>query len=171
MGRKPVCTDAEFLAAYNTCATQQDIAVALECSLPSVYVYERKLGLKPKRSTERLARTLAIFNAYKGRKTIRDLSAEFSLLPNTVRYHLDLGVLDYWRKNPPAFPLPRKQREIKLVHALVDNPELFDDAEALSETTGVSVGYVRSYLEYAFDKMSAKKSKPKPEVSGRRAKR
>lgn len=148
-------TEDEFMAAYKDSTDLYMIAAKLNLSLPTVYNYIRKFGLKTKTSknkeqsrlfTEKL--TDKIFNEYRGQKTIKSLAHEYSTTRSAIRYYLKLGLPRHYRidHKKAIYPKPGKLVFIKVMHELELDETLFDDPEELFALTGVHPDRIKSYL-------------------------
>lgn len=156
MGRHNKLKETRFRIAHRKAKTVLELAALLEVSVPTVYTYCRKLNLslpnKSKAKEEREKLTIKIFKAYRGLTTLEDLGTIHGLSRTRVRQCLKQYLLKVWKTSAEKdWPLPRKLCHIKIVHALIRSPKLFDDPEKIAKSTNLCQKTVMEYLQYTYE--------------------
>lgn len=160
--RPRMFTDKEFVAAYKKAITVDDICKALSCSRPTAHKHIRRLKLKKlstvHRSPTKMSRADRLFAAYSGSASLETLAAKEEVSVPTVRQDIMMGAHRFFSgpKAPKDLVVPKAVSEVKLVHALTQQPGLYDDPDTLASLTGVSEQAVLAYLQRVFDHRTVK---------------
>ena len=166
-GRPRHFTDEEFTTWYSQAEDMAHLKQLSGVSLVSVYKHVHRLGLPPLGTTN-ITKSLEVYEAYKGKKSVYDVASELGITIPTVRNHLLRAVAFKWlrlgselvprvptpyqkkildrHKRRPEWPRPKKLQHIKLVHELEANPEYVKRPMKLTLLTHVALFKVNVYL-------------------------
>jgi len=140
------------MQAYRKAATMMELASSLDVTVPTTYNYCKRLEIDAIKKSTNLSLSLDIFKLFQGSITLEDLSAQFSLSRQMIRYHLNRSVYFYWVTEPTFDKLPRptKLAHIKIAHLLVQKPKLESNPMKIAELTGNTFFVVEQYLSMLF---------------------
>lgn len=139
-----------FRQAMAQHSSPQKAAAALNITLVTAYKYAKRLGIPLPALKRRKHFRKQLVATYIGKTSIPDLAKKHRLTGATVRYHLRLYVQSHWHK-PRTHPKPRQLHDLKIIAALRDKPELFDDPLRLALHTGLTRREVSAYLTRIFN--------------------
>ena len=168
MGYKCRMTVERFTDAYNQASSLPDLAVRLNTTRSAVSYYMRKYHLETlaciKKSNELREQLIdEVFLRYTGSMTINRLMRMYDLKRITVRRYIDRGIQKmYNSENPPKWPIPLINSQIKIVKALIDfddDPGYFGEEDRIAGDTGLPLSVIKEYLDYASDVMAEQTEK------------
>ena len=168
MGRKIEIPLKQFLEVYDTAVSLNDVASKLKITRNAVTRYVKKHNLqtllclsKSREIREQLMDE--VFLRYTGSMTINRLMRMYDLKRITVRRYIDRGIQKmYNSENPPKWPIPLINSQIKIVKALVDfddDPGYFGEEDRIAGDTGLPLSVIKEYLDYASDVMAEQTEK------------
>lgn len=153
MPRPRKLSRAEFTAAHAVAESMQDLAMATKLSLVACYCYCKRHHLAPVKRPASYV-TQVTWKAYKGKITLEQLAEFMEVALRTARYYLEREVERRWStptKVARQFPKPKQLRYIKIIHALQEDPSLYDDSAMLAELVNLPATTVNDYLTELFE--------------------
>jgi len=126
MSRPPTITDDQFIEAYTSSPSARYCAIKLGVSVPTVYYWINKLGLrsfKAKDATspnDYVSSRRGIVAAMSTHRTVGEIAAERGVSPAHIRKELREAVEIVWGKDAPPLPRPRHPWQIRVVNYLYD---------------------------------------------------
>jgi len=163
MPRKLKFTKGRFMREYKLGNNMMEIAFALNVTVPTAYNYCARYNLPAKSKSNNIELSLGIFNKFKGITTLENLSQEYGMSRQMIRYHLNKAIYEYWNTTKQYIDLPRPKKldHIKVFHMIHKNIALRDNPLKVSELTGTTFYCVESYFAEIFKLRTKKKTKKK----------
>lgn len=170
MPRKCKLQKGRFMREYRKATTMMELAAALDVTVPTVYNYCTRLGVEAIKKISDIGLSKTVFKAFQRSVTIEDLTKEFNLSRQMIRYHLNRGIYFHWVTEPTFEHLPKPIRlaHIKVAHLLMKKPALENDPMEIAKITHNTFFVVEQYLSIFFTtktKSTTKKKKKKKRVS------
>ena len=134
-----------------------ELAKLLGVTNPTAYRYAHLYDMAIKgKNSDKLS--LEIFRAYRGTVTMEQLAVKFHLQRQSIRYHLwkVIHALNDKKHKKLRWPLPQKLNHLKILHLLDEQPDLFEYPEKIAKVTNLTLTAVEEYLQYAYQKRTAK---------------
>ena len=169
MPRKLKLSKGRFMREYRKANTMMELAAALDVTVPTTYNYCQRYDVEAIKKTSDIGLSKTVFKAFQKSVTIEDLTQEFNLSRQMIRYHLNRGIYFYWVTEPTFehLPKPIKLAHIKVAHLLMKKPQLENDPMQIAEITCNTFFVVEQYLSILFassTKSTTKKKKKKKRV-------
>ena len=161
MGRKLKITKGVFHKAYRIADSMMELGADLGVSIPTIYNYCAIYGLDPISEAKDIDWSLHIFDCFKGKTTITDLSKQFKMSRQMIRYHLVKAIKYKWSTEKMKFPYIHKLDHIKIMHILIGEPHLYEDPDNIAARIGSTLYIVEQYLEEIFKLKTKTKKKTK----------
>jgi len=158
MARKRLLTKKEFIKAYRKAKNARELTIALNMSLPTVYLYVKRYNLSLFDKGGDRVDPLEIAKYYWGDTTISGLAKELNLTSMAIRYHLrklvwypdkyPLTTKDV--KSDNYLPPPKKIFHIRIINTLKKYPKCIDWPVRLT-WHGIPKYQIKDYWQYAFN--------------------
>jgi len=139
-------TDAQIKEVAKTATNLNDIAAKLKMAPTTLSQRCYKLGISLKENKDAKEKQLAFsFIKEYWVRDISEIAKKNKIAPRHVRHIMEKFSLAFCQKY--NMPPVRRLRDFKVVNEILNNKSLKDDAETLSEITGLPAASIRTYLK------------------------